>query len=107
MDKAHEIIQTLRHCSTARNSCRECPRYNEDCGCLDRLHADAAALLEELLTALKRIDPDCRFCTYSATPAPCEAADCDCSICKEDCACKTCRDNSNWQWRDNRRAEDG
>ena len=42
-----KIIKTLRHCSVSGNSCRECPAYNQDSGCLDRLHAQAADLLEE------------------------------------------------------------
>ena len=42
-----KIIKALRHCSVSGNSCRECPAYNQNSGCLDRLHAQAADLLEE------------------------------------------------------------
>lgn len=41
-----KIIDSLRHCSVKGNSCRECPSYHQDSGCLDELHAEAAALLE-------------------------------------------------------------
>lgn len=41
-----KIVDSLRHCSVKGNSCRECPSYHQDSGCLDRLHAEAAALLE-------------------------------------------------------------
>ena len=59
----------------------------------------AADALESALADLKKADTECDFCAHNLKDAPCDAADCDCSICKEDCTCKTCRDNSNWQWR--------
>ena len=42
----NEIIKALRHCAVNGSTCRECPAYNQDSGCLDRLLAQAADLLE-------------------------------------------------------------
>lgn len=58
--------------------------------------------LGAVLAAIKKADVECDFCVHNIKDAPCDAADCDCSICTEDCVCKTCRDNSNWQWRGNK-----
>ena len=44
--ESNEIIKALRHCAVNGSTCRECPAYNQDSGCLDRLHAQAAELLE-------------------------------------------------------------
>ena len=60
-----------------------------------KLEQDLGAVLADL----KKVDMECDFCGHNQENAPCDAADCDCSICTEDCVCKTCRDNSNWQWR--------
>ena len=49
-----ELIAALRHCSVRANSCRECPAYNQDSGCLDRPHAQAADALEAALADLKK-----------------------------------------------------
>lgn len=46
------VITALRHCSVRASSCRECPAYNQDSGCLDRLHAQAATLLDTLTAQL-------------------------------------------------------
>ena len=58
-------------------------------------------VLNDALLDLKKADTDCAFCANNREDAPCDAADCDCSICTEKCVCKTCRDNSNWAWRVN------
>lgn len=107
--KTEEIIVALRHCAVNHTACKGCPAYNQDSGCLDRLHAQAADALEVALADLKKADMGCNFCANSRKDAPCDAADCDCSICTEDCICKTCRDNSNWSWcgADMRGNEDG
>ena len=44
--ESNEIIKALRHCAVNGSTCRMCPAYNQDSGCLDRLHAQAAELLE-------------------------------------------------------------
>ena len=48
------VITALRHCSVRASSCRECPAYNQDSGCLDRPHAQAADALEAALADLKK-----------------------------------------------------
>lgn len=41
-----KLIESLRHCTVSEGDCRSCPRYTHDSGCLDRLHIEAADLLE-------------------------------------------------------------
>ena len=50
--KTTELITALRHCSVRDNSCRECPANTGSSGCLDRLHAQAATLLDTLTAQL-------------------------------------------------------
>lgn len=90
--KTNELITALRKLSQQGTQYRRT---------VCRLAADA---LEAALADLKKADIECDFCVHNGKDAPCEAADCDCSICTEDCVCKTCRDNSNWQWRGNKEA---
>lgn len=60
-----------------------------------QLEREGAALLADL----KKADGDCSFCRHVSRDKPCEAMDCECKICPADCACKTCRDGSRWEWR--------
>lgn len=60
----------------------------------------AADALEAALMDMKRADIDCTLCANNRENAPCDVADCDCSVCTQDCICKDCRDNSNWKWRE-------
>lgn len=41
-----KLIESLRHCTASEGDCRSCPHYTHDSGCLDRLHIEAADLLE-------------------------------------------------------------
>lgn len=59
-----------------------------------RLTAERTAMLE----ALHKSDIDCDSCKHSHG-GECENADFDCMTCDCDCICKSCRDNSNWEWR--------
>ena len=58
--------------------------------------------LRECMGDLKDADMiDCRHCAYyrSGTELTDDCpADCD-SCSNDDCGCKTCRDNSNWEWK--------
>lgn len=62
---------------------------------IQQLEAENAALLRDLCEA-NRVD--CMHCRhYRDVLLPCS---CDCDTCEvEDCACKDCRGNSNWEWR--------
>ena len=44
---------------------------------------------------------DCCHCKhyFVYSTADCDDANLDCGVCKRDCPCKTCKNNSNWEWR--------
>ena len=44
--ETNELIETLGYCSVSAGTCKGCPAYGQDSGCLDRVHAEAATLLE-------------------------------------------------------------
>jgi len=39
---------------------------------------------------------NCEVCKYHTTPIDC---DCECLVCKRECACKLCLDGDKWEWR--------
>ena len=51
---------------------------------------------------LRRADSvDCEHCAHYMPfgESRCDNDDCDCETCTQECACRTCRDNSGWTWR--------
>ena len=110
-----EIKKGLKSCHSlgrvlkAEDWCKiKCPYMDMKYGCgQDYMHGDALAYIQQLeaerdalATALQRCDLDCDYCKHSAIPNPsCEAMNMDCMSCDADCPCKSCLDNSNWQWR--------
>lgn len=71
----------------------------------DAVNKDRINLHEQLNAALQDLRKadmvDCCHCrhykVYDANE--CAAAGCTCDDCKRDCPCKTCKNNSNWEWR--------
>ena len=61
MEREKIIVESLRHCSVASNSCRKCPSYNQDSGCLDRLHAEAASTLEAQQKRIAELEAERRW----------------------------------------------
>lgn len=55
------------------------------------------AEIARLTKALHKADIDCDHCKHNHG-GECENADFDCMTCDCDCICKSCRDNSNWEW---------
>lgn len=50
-----------------------------------------------LLEALRKLDWSCDYCAHRDIPH--EDCNGECQTCShDDCRCKTCRDNSNWEW---------
>ena len=68
---------------------------------------EAADVIEALLADLKNIAYDCACCVHAGKTRPCENTDYMCVECPFECVCKTCRDNSNWEWRGIRDAARG
>lgn len=62
------------------------------------LLAERDAEIARLTKALHKADIDCDPCKHNHG-GECENADFDCMTCDCDCICKSCRDNSNWEWR--------
>ena len=62
------------------------------------LLAEMDAEIARLTKALHKTDIDCDHCKHNHG-GECENADFDCMTCDCDCICKSCRDNSNWEWR--------
>lgn len=62
----------------------------------------AADLIERLVAKCKELDTDCSACAHAKVMVPCEATKefLMCDTCEMDCVCKTCRNNSNWEWED-------
>lgn len=66
---------------------------------LDRireLERERAALIDALI----EVDTECKFCTHHRKPVPCQEHPTGfiCSECTYDCPCRTCQDNSNYEW---------
>ena len=55
------IIESLRHCTISEGDCRSCPSYHHDSGCLDRLHAKAAAALESQQKRIAELEAQNRW----------------------------------------------
>lgn len=55
------------------------------------------AMLKE---ALRAVDIDCAFCRHNGLIRPgCLETDVGCEKCTDQhCACRSCRENSNWEW---------
>lgn len=119
MKTPEEIKRGLECCGDARGECSKCP-YNGVCfaeglvipmarEALDRIleleasivHAkmERDALLDILVEAT-RDGCVCTGCKHSTgIDDACEANDFDCNECKVMCMCRTCKDNSNYEWR--------
>lgn len=58
---------------------------------------------DALLADLREADlVDCVHCIHAEKPIAaneCDDTDGNCEVCEKACACKTCRNNSNWIWR--------
>lgn len=97
----------------------QCP-YRKENDCTTAVVMDALALIQQLeaelektraqlaaaLNDLKDADRyECEHCAnYSELPEEkCDEAGGNCELCNEDCPCRTCVDNSNWQWRGERK----
>ena len=80
-------------------------RYAQAVAERDAVNKDRINLHEQLNAALQDLRKadmvDCCHCKhYKVNDAnECAAADCTCDDCKRDCPCKTCKNNSNWEWR--------
>ena len=63
--------------------------------------AKAQRLMREAVDDLKDADRlECTHCRHyrEQDVQKCEASDCDCGMCKEECACRYCIDNQRWKW---------
>ena len=64
---------------------------------------EAADLIEQMLSDLKRFDHECGLCRNAKTTEFCEAASFDpwllCDRCEADCVCRECDFNSKWEYR--------
>lgn len=126
-EEARAIVEALRHLGKpvdfALTVCSSCPMQDYphtmavECGenCPGVLMLMAADLIEVVIAKLETTTQErdaaiadlkeadivsCEHCRHQKTcPVPCEEVDIDCSVCPADCMCKTCRDNSNWEWR--------
>lgn len=54
----NKLIDALRHCSVKGNSCRACPNYNQGPGCLDRLHAESASVIEAMQAHIDALESE-------------------------------------------------
>ena len=55
-----KLVKALRHCVSDEKGvtkCAGCPYYPDITGCMDRLHTDAAAAIEELQAETVRLWP--------------------------------------------------
>lgn len=62
----------------------------------------AQRLMREAVDDLKDADMlECVHCRHylKMDVQKCEASDCECVECKEECACRYCTDNQHWEWR--------
>lgn len=61
-----KLVKALRHCVSDEKGvtkCAGCPYYPDITGCMDRLHTDAAAAIEDLQAELeKKRTADCWGC---------------------------------------------
>ena len=61
-----KLVAALRHCVSDEKGvtkCAGCPYYPDITGCIDRLHTDAAAAIEDLQAEVKRLqDKLCDWC---------------------------------------------
>ena len=70
---------------------------------LESLLAEVETLKAEkqrLAECLRRVDSDCTYCAqaWKVNVKVCDGAP-NCKECpSDDCRCKTCSDNSNWEW---------
>lgn len=55
------------------------------------------AELARLTEIIRKTDTECDYCKHKLD-GECDAAGYDCESCSRDCKCKTCRDNSNWEF---------
>lgn len=56
---------------------------------------------DALTEALRQLDYDCAYCAHANFPAErCRPADFDCMRCDAECACRECRNNGKWEWRE-------
>ena len=56
--------------------------------------------LDAAIADLKAVDIDCKMCAHAGQYNDvCESNDCNCIYCDADCICRSCRNNSNYQWR--------
>lgn len=113
MKTPEEIKKGLRFCTKpdnpVLNKCEFCV-YGAVPGCENALKHDTLAYILQLehektalLDSLKEADVygECGNCAHYkyAVPEGCDAVDCECYRCEEECACKTCEGGSNWEWK--------
>lgn len=60
---------------------------------------------KSMAEALRVLDLECKYCVHSckAPEGDCIQADYDCFVCTKDCPCRACRNNSNWEFDNERR----
>ena len=60
-----ELVKALRHCVSDEKGvtkCAGCPYYPDITGCMDRLHTDAAAAIEDLQAEIRESMQKCAEC---------------------------------------------
>ncbi len=73
---------------------------------LQKENTDLKELLR-LAVSANREYGECECCKYEAKDdTPCEEADYNCMYCGEECACRDCRESSNWSWQHADRARE-
>lgn len=60
---------------------------------IDRL-AKTEHCLDAAVKLLHKMDEKCELCAYDNDPDGCEASDFKCAVCKSNCRCRDCKENS-------------
>lgn len=99
------------------HECEKCAYGGHEFGCVDQIERDALAYIQKLESRLAQVERErdaavqclmeatkegavCTGCRHDlGIDGRCEEADFDCKQCKIPCMCKTCKKNSNYQWR--------
>lgn len=78
-------------------------RFDELCTKNANLAREKAEIqAQELMEALKKTDVGCLYCKHAhddEAATRCIESQSECDICPVPCVCRTCKSNSNWEWK--------